>query len=122
MAVVQPLWFTPQEIKDRIGDPNKVDTQTVIDAEVYNQLYYLNANGPIVIVTNMKQETGVTSGTTFTSAALINATLFNVFYGGNRLNSTTNPDYSFDDTTGEITFLIDITDGLELAIDYATNP
>lgn len=43
-----PLWFTPQQIKERIGDPNQVDTKTVILAEIYNQQY----NSGSIIIAN----------------------------------------------------------------------
>lgn len=123
MAAVAPLYFDPDWYKGALGPYTDADTGKMLLAEIYNQLKGLNdSGGSVIIVTNMKQITAVTAGQTYTNAALINATIFNVFYDGVRLNGTTLPAYTFDDSTGEITFTIEITDGLELAIEYTTNP
>lgn len=104
-----PLYGTPEFWKEKLGDnPNLVPPSDGLLAEIYNQLYYST------IVTNLQQIVANVSGATYTNSLLIGKTIFNIFMG-ERLETT---QYSFDNTTGTITWNFTPTDGLEFAIEY----
>lgn len=65
----------------------------------------------------------VTGTQTYTTAStttdLIGATILNVFYGGQRLQTSVAPaDYTFNAATGAITFVIVVNTGVEASIEY----
>ena len=65
-----------------------------------------------------------TSGTqAYTRPALIGATLLEVFYGGQTLQTRVAPaDYSFNSTTGTITFVVVVSSNVEANILYLAAP
>lgn len=64
------------------------------------------------------------SGTqAYTRTDLIGATLLEVFYGGQTLQTRRTPaDYSFDSPTGTLTFVITVSDNIEANILYQAAP
>lgn len=64
------------------------------------------------------------SGTqAYTRTDLIGATLLEVFYGGQTLQTRRTPaDYSFDSATGIITFITIVSDNIEANILYLAAP
>lgn len=116
MTFVPPAGFDELNLYMTTGDYTLASEQT--RQRVLLEMIYCVLNNGGGGGTNMAQIVAVTSGGTYTNAALIGKTIFNVFYDGRRLNSDTTPGYTFDDTTGTITFTFTPDDGIELAIDY----
>jgi hypothetical protein len=81
--------------------------------DILNQLEQINSK-----TGEMQYIVDVTSGSTYQNDLLIGKSIYNIFYGGVRLNSNTDPAYTFNAGTGTVTFTIAIDNGIELAIDY----
>lgn len=71
-----------------------------------------------------KDSFATTTGTqAYTRSALVGATLLEVFYDGKALQTRVAPaDYSFNSTTGTITFVIIVSTGVEANILYEAAP
>lgn len=108
------IYFTPAEWEEKEGtDPSKVDPKEALLLEIYNQLYQLNSSTPI----DMQQFYATTDGTAdYTNVALIGKTVQNVFVGGILLDPAT--DWTFNATTGTITFINVPDTGISLLIQY----